>query len=207
MNARNQAESPEQSRFPSPKLCVEFCLVGSLHAGWVFEWTIAHPVVHDDPWYHINQWCICALTLAYALTTLPTTKCSVRALVCCHRSLKIFDCAPICSLSCCRSSSLDSQRIVRVFEFAIGKSVAHEDKSVAHEDRHEISGLDHQNLHRPWHNGISIDLGITENQQLWSEERKYWNQILTIEKYISALEVGSTNRGWLHWLEVPTACS
>ena len=56
VNARIRAESTEWSRFPPPS--VEFCSVGSSRACRVFEWAITQPIVRDDPWHHIDLWCI-----------------------------------------------------------------------------------------------------------------------------------------------------
>ena len=64
VKARNRAESTEQSRFPPPR--VDFCSIGSPRACRVFEWAIAQPIVRDDPWHHIDQLCIRALTSARA---------------------------------------------------------------------------------------------------------------------------------------------
>ena len=63
VNASNQAESTEDSRFPPP--CVEFCSVGSPRACRTFE-RATQPIVRDDPWHHIDQLCMRALTPARA---------------------------------------------------------------------------------------------------------------------------------------------
>ena len=64
VNARNRAGSTESSRFPPPR--VEFCSVGSSRACSIFERAITLPIVRDDPWHHIDQLCIRALTSARA---------------------------------------------------------------------------------------------------------------------------------------------
>ena len=64
VNARNRAESTEKSRFPP--LRAEVCSVGPPRAARVFERAITQPIVRDDPWHHIDQLCIRALTSARA---------------------------------------------------------------------------------------------------------------------------------------------
>ena len=56
------AESTEQSqsRFLLPR--VEFYLDGSQHACCIFKQAITQPIVLDNPWDHIDQLCIRALT-------------------------------------------------------------------------------------------------------------------------------------------------
>ena len=85
VNARNRAESTEPSRF-SPAH-VGFCSVGSPRAGRVFEWAITQPIVRDDPWHHIDQLCICALTLARAFAV---ATCRARPRARSSRSLNIL---------------------------------------------------------------------------------------------------------------------
>ena len=64
VNARSRAESTERSRFPPPR--VDFCSVGSPRAGRVFEWAFTQPIERDDPWPHVDQLCVYALTSARA---------------------------------------------------------------------------------------------------------------------------------------------
>ena len=85
MTARNRAESTELSRFPPSR--VEFCLVDSPRAGRVFEWAIAQFIVRDDPWHHIDQLCICALTSAHAFAA---ATCCARTCASSHRSINIL---------------------------------------------------------------------------------------------------------------------
>ena len=60
VNARNLAESTEKSRFSPP--LVEVCLIGPPRASRVFEWAITQPIVRCNPWHHIDQLCIHALS-------------------------------------------------------------------------------------------------------------------------------------------------
>ena len=85
VKARNRAESTEQSRFPPPR--VDFCSVGSPRACRVFEWAIAQPIVRDDPWHHIDQLCIRALTSARAFAA---ATCRARPRARRRRSLNIL---------------------------------------------------------------------------------------------------------------------
>ena len=64
VNVRNRAESTKQSRFPPPR--VEFCSVGSPRACRIFEGATTQTIMHDDPWHHIDQLCMRALTSARA---------------------------------------------------------------------------------------------------------------------------------------------
>ena len=75
----------EKPRFPPPR--VEFYSVSSPRAGRVFEWAITQPVVLVDPWHHIDQLCIRALTSARAFAA---GTCCARPRVCSSRSLNIF---------------------------------------------------------------------------------------------------------------------
>ena len=62
MNTRNEANLPEQFRF-SPAGPRRPAALWVLLSRWLsvasrlFEWAIAHPVVRDYPWYHIDQLC------------------------------------------------------------------------------------------------------------------------------------------------------
>ena len=85
VNARNRAESTEQSRFPPAR--VGFCSVGSRRAGRVFEWAITQPFVRDDPWHHNNQLWIRALTSGRAFAA---ATCRARPRARRRRSLNIL---------------------------------------------------------------------------------------------------------------------
>ena len=99
VNAKNQAESTEQSRIPPPRNArVEFCSVGSPQADRVFEWDLKQPIVSDDPWHHIDQLCICALTSA---SVFAATTCWARQCVCSSKSLNILTAHEPMGLSSC----------------------------------------------------------------------------------------------------------
>ena len=94
VNARNRAESTEQSRFPPAR--VGFCSVGSRRAGRVFEWAITQPFVRDDPWHHNDQLWIRALTSARAFAA---ATCRARPRARRRRSLNILTAREPMSLS------------------------------------------------------------------------------------------------------------
>ena len=108
MNARNRAESTGLSRFPLPR--VQCCSVGPPRAGRVFEWAIMQSIVRDDPWHHIDQLCIHALTSARAFAA--ATWCGrPRARLSRPGSLNILTaCEPMCLSSRCRLILLASYR-------------------------------------------------------------------------------------------------
>ena len=94
VNARNRAESTELSRFSPPRFKV--CSGRSPRAGRVFEWAIAQSIVRDDPWHHIDQLCIHALTLARAFAA---ATCCARPRARSSRSLNIWTACELIGLS------------------------------------------------------------------------------------------------------------
>ena len=96
VNTRIWAESTELSRFPPPR--VEFC---SPRASRIFERAITQLIMRDDPWHHINQLCIRALTSAHAFAA---ATCCARPRACRHRSLNI--------LKACEPMGFSSRRLL-----------------------------------------------------------------------------------------------
>ena len=114
MNARNQAESTGLSRFPPPR--VQCCSVSPPRAGRVFEWAIMQSIVRDDPWHHIDQLCIRALTSARAFAAATWGR-RPRARRRRPRSLNILTaCEPMCLSSRHQMILLASYRTALTWE-------------------------------------------------------------------------------------------
>ena len=75
-------------RIPPPR--VEFCSVSSMLSGCVSEWAITQPILRGDPWHHIDQLCIRALTLRRAFAGIAAATCCARQHTRCRWSLNIL---------------------------------------------------------------------------------------------------------------------
>ena len=74
--------------FPEFSTSTRWVFLGGFpSAGRVFEWAIKQSIVCDDPWHHIDQLCIRALTLACAFAT---ATCCARSRARRRRSLNIL---------------------------------------------------------------------------------------------------------------------